>query len=264
MVLLLLAYLSVQPVAADTIGITSTNGMNSTSSANPSGWIFFLKIVASSSVSISSISFYSSAPSMGNGNAGIYSDSGGMPGSLLAQGTPQALVNGWNSILVSASITASTNYWLGVEMQSGQWYYSYAASGAGGRAWISGGNTCCTLPFSAGSLSGSDYGSYAIYATYSLGPSTYNFNVHSGATQVVVTVSWTGPPGTASVTIAGPGGTPTLSESGAVVYDRVSYITGSSTPTNIHRVTFTLSSPPTGTWTAGVSQAGATVTIEVS
>lgn len=93
--------------------------------------------------------------------------------------------------------------------------------------------------------------------------SSYNFNVRTGATQVVVTVSWTGT-GTASVTIAGPGGTPTLSESGAVVYDRISYVSGSSTPTNIHRVTFTLSSPPTGTWTAYVSQSGATVTIEVS
>jgi hypothetical protein len=92
---------------------------------------------------------------------------------------------------------------------------------------------------------------------------TYNFNVHTGATQVVVTVSWSGS-GTASVTIAGPGGTPTLSESGAVVYDRTTYQSGSSTPTNIHRVTFTLSSPPTGTWTAYVSQSGATVTIEVS
>jgi hypothetical protein len=93
--------------------------------------------------------------------------------------------------------------------------------------------------------------------------STYNFNVHTGATQVVVTVSWTGS-GTASVTIAGPSGSPTLSESGAVVYDRTTYQSGSSTPTNIHRVTFTISSPPTGAWTAYVSQSGATVTIEVS
>jgi hypothetical protein len=93
--------------------------------------------------------------------------------------------------------------------------------------------------------------------------STYNFNARAGATQVVVTVSWTGT-GAASVTIAGPGGTPSLSELGAVVYDRTTYQTGSSTPTNIHRVTFTLSSPPAGTWTAYVSQPGATVIIEVS
>ncbi|HYW01517.1 MAG TPA: hypothetical protein VE862_08610 [Candidatus Acidoferrum sp.] len=98
------------------------------------------------------------------------------------------------------------------------------------------------------------------------GPSTNSFNVHAGATQVIVTVLWTGT-GTASVQISGPGGTPTLSESGAVIYDQISYISSSSTPTNIHRVTFTLNPSPASaqTWTAIVtSSASYTVTIEVS
>jgi hypothetical protein len=77
-------------------------------------------------------------------------------------------------------------------------------------------------------------------------------------------VTWSGSPGAASVTIAGPGGNPTMSESGAVIYDRTSYVSGNSPPINIHRVTFTLSSPTTSTWTAYVSQPGATVTIEVN
>lgn len=96
-------------------------------------------------------------------------------------------------------------------------------------------------------------------------PSTYNFNVRTGATQVLVTVSWTGT-GTASVTIAGPSGTPIMYEASAAVYDRISYVSGSTTPTNIHRDTFTLSSPPTGTWNAYVSLSATTytVTIEVS
>src|SRR5208337_5296092 len=98
------------------------------------------------------------------------------------------------------------------------------------------------------------------------GPSTNSFNVHAGATQVIVTVLWTGTGG-ASVQISGPGGTPTLSESGAVIYDQISYISSSSTPTNIHRVTFTLSPSPASaqTWTALVTlSASYTVTIEVS
>ena len=100
------------------------------------------------------------------------------------------------------------------------------------------------------------------------GPASFPITVHSGATQVVVTISWTGT-GTAPVTLVGPGGSPTLSESGAAVYDRTSIPTGSSTPTYIHRVTFTLSpSPPsTQTWTVLISIAvpsGYTVTIEVS
>jgi len=93
-----------------------------------------------------------------------------------------------------------------------------------------------------------------------------SFNVHAGATQVVVTVMWSGT-GTASVQISGPGGTPILSESGAVIYDRVTYASGSSTPINIHRVTFTLSPSPitAQTWTALVTVSGSyTVTIEVT
>lgn len=93
-------------------------------------------------------------------------------------------------------------------------------------------------------------------------PPTYNFNVRSGATQVVVTVSWTGT-ATSFVTIAGPSGNPTITEAAAVVYDRTMFVSG-GTQTNIHRVTFALTSPPTGTWTAFVSPSGATVTIEVS
>jgi len=100
------------------------------------------------------------------------------------------------------------------------------------------------------------------------GPASFPITVHSGATQVVITISWTGT-GTAPVTLVGPGGSPTLSESGAAVYDRTSIPTGSSTPTYIHRVTFTLSPSPssTQTWTVLISIAvpsGYTVTIEVS
>jgi hypothetical protein len=99
------------------------------------------------------------------------------------------------------------------------------------------------------------------------GPGSYTTNVHAGATQVVVTVTWTGS-GTSSVALAGPGGTPTLSESGEVVYDRLTYTSGSTTPTNIHRVTFNIStySPSTAqTWTVYVSLSTSyTVTIEVS
>jgi len=97
-------------------------------------------------------------------------------------------------------------------------------------------------------------------------PGSYPVYVYAGASKVTVTVTWTGS-GTAAIYLAGPGGSPTLSEPGAVIYDRVVYVSGSSTPTYIHRVTFTLSSPPTSTqtWNALVSLTGSyTVTIEVN
>jgi hypothetical protein len=105
-------------------------------------------------------------------------------------------------------------------------------------------------------------------------PASYGFNVKSGATQIVVTLTyaWTGtgtsPAG--SITIVGPGGTPQYGESSGAVYDRTSIaVSGSSSAyTVLHRVTFTVSgitSPQV--WTALVSLASVStynITIEVS
>jgi len=106
------------------------------------------------------------------------------------------------------------------------------------------------------------------------GPASFSFNVRAGAPQIVVTLtySWSGSgsPPLGSITIAGPGGTPTLQESAAVVYDRTSITVsgGTSTYSIIHRATFTID--PLGsaqTWTALVSLPGISsynVAIEVS
>jgi len=106
------------------------------------------------------------------------------------------------------------------------------------------------------------------------GPASYNFNVKAGATQIVVTLTYgwsgTGSPPQGSITIAGPGGTPTLQESAAVVYDRTSISVSGSTTTYsiIHRATFTITAPgSTQTWTALISLSGVSnynVAIEVS
>jgi len=105
------------------------------------------------------------------------------------------------------------------------------------------------------------------------GPASYGFNVKSGATQIVVTLTyaWTGSgtPPAGSITIVGPGGTPQYPESSGAVYDRTSIaVSGSSnTYTLLHRVTFIVSditSPQV--WTALVSLAGVStynITIEV-
>ena len=244
-------------VQGDTFGSTSLSGMGTYAGDL---YILFAKYTATTSGPLSSISL---AATGGTGNVAIYADNSGSPGSLMAQGTTQTLSNGWNtfsSLSASATIVASTNYWLAFEMSSGSFYYA-DSGGPGGYGLVS---TCCNMPATIAVTTIFAHRTYGVYATYATGPSTYGFNVRTGATQVVVTVSWAGTPGTTSVSIAGPGGTPTLSESGAVVYDRVSYVTGSSTPTNIHRVTFSVTGQPTGTWTAYVSQTGAAVTIEVS
>jgi len=122
-------------------------------------------------------------------------------------------------------------------------------------------------------MDGAD-GSTTFTDDYYSGPSLFSFNVRAGATQIVVTLtySWSGsgsaPSG--SITIAGPGGTPTLNESGAVVYDRTSITVSGSTSTYsiIHRATFTITPPGSAqTWTAQISLLGISsynVAIEVS
>jgi len=114
-----------------------------------------------------------------------------------------------------------------------------------------------------------------VTATVNVGAaSSYSFNVKSGATQIVVTLTyaWTvsGAPPAGSITIQGPGGTPQYQESAGAVFDRTSIaVSGSSNAyTLLHRVTFTVSgiaSPQV--WTALVSLASVStynITIEVS
>jgi hypothetical protein len=106
------------------------------------------------------------------------------------------------------------------------------------------------------------------------GPASYSFSVRVGATQVIATLTYTwsgsGSPPSGSITLVGPGGSPILQESGAVVYDRTSIAVSGSTSTYsiIHRVTFTITAPSQAqTWTALVSLSGVSnynVAIEVS
>jgi len=117
--------------------------------------------------------------------------------------------------------------------------------------------------------------SHDVTATLSVtGPASYGFNVKSGATQIVVTLTyaWTGSgtPPAGSITIVGPGETPQYPESSGAVYDRTSIAVSGSSNTYmlLHRVTFTvhdITSPQV--WTALVSLASVStynIAIEVS
>lgn len=124
-------------------------------------------------------------------------------------------------------------------------------------------------------IDASDGGSHNHQVTVSLtvtAPANFQFNVKGTATQVVVTLMYSSSsaPPAASLTIAGPLGSPTLAETAGTVYDRTSITVTSGTPTYnvIHRVTWTVSAPGSAqVWTVYVSLSGAssyTVTIEVS
>jgi hypothetical protein len=113
----------------------------------------------------------------------------------------------------------------------------------------------------------------ATFTVTVVAPAAFQFNVKETATQIVLTLTYTSataPPPVGTITIAGPGGNPMISESGGVVYDRTSIAVagGTSTYSLIHRVTFTVTAPGSAqVWTAYVSLSGVSnynLTIEVS
>ena len=65
--------------------------------------------------------------------AGLYADSGGHPGSLLAQGTLAAPAGGaWNTIAIPpVPLVAGTRYWIALLGRDGTLVYR---------------NRCCTVP----------------------------------------------------------------------------------------------------------------------
>jgi len=100
------------------------------------------------------------------------------------------------------------------------------------------------------------------------GPNEFNFDVKAGATQIVVTVTWTGSGTTTIVAIASPGG-PTIYDTSGGTYDRTSIaVVSGQQPsyTNIHRATFTITAPTSHQmWTLYVSGPNTyTVTVEVT
>ena len=90
--------------------------------SNPAGNAEAFREVAASSGTLTKLTVYvdplSGATQL---TAGIYSDSGGHPGTLLGQGTLNAPVAGsWNEVSVPAtSITGGTTYWIAILSPSG-------------------------------------------------------------------------------------------------------------------------------------------------
>lgn len=278
--LILIPLASSQSLVTDTIGDTT----------GQYGYVacaFAFSITASQSGSLQTIGV--NFPSSGGRVAvAIYSDNSNRPGSLLASSAIATATKGWNDVAVtSITIVAGTKYWLAFQTTASQVYGStstqdteayygqaFSTTFPGGSFYTSpvGGHianlrmTYGTGTTSTTTSSTSSSATTSSSTITSASPSTNTFNVQAGATQVIVIVQWTGS-GSATIQIAGPNGTPILSESSAVVYDQTTYTSNSTTPTNIHRVTFTLSPSPTSaqTWTALVTvPASYTITIKVS
>ncbi|MGZ4411105.1 MAG: galactose oxidase-like domain-containing protein [Gaiellaceae bacterium] len=92
-------------------------GIEPTTDSNPVGAAEAFKTTASAAGTLSTLNVYVDPTSNGSKlTAGVYADSGGHPGALLAQGTLTSPVAGaWNVVSVgSAQITSGATYWIGV------------------------------------------------------------------------------------------------------------------------------------------------------
>ncbi len=101
----------------------------------------------------------------------IYSDVGGSPGVLLAQSATGSLVgNAWNTLPVSATLSANTAYWLVYNTNGSNPNLNnmkYASGGQGG--WSNGAVTFGSWPASFGSAAAASI-TFSIFATYDTGP----------------------------------------------------------------------------------------------
>lgn len=151
--------------------------------------------------------------------AGLYSDNGGHPGTLLGQGTLQAPVGGgWNSIAIgAASVTSGAAYWIAVAAPAGAGTLRFrdACCGGGSPAETSAQTALSTLPASwatggayrDGPLSA--YGSSATTPALVVSPTTLSFSGAAGGASPAPailsisnggggTLSWSASSGTSS------------------------------------------------------------------
>ncbi len=143
---------------------TSSTTLGNASSANAGsagagGIIGGTTYTLSQPMTVTSLSFYFSGGTNGSGVVGLYSDSGGRPGTLLVQSNAQSLNSGgWNNFVVTPTAIQPGNYWIyGSFSGTANWQYS---------------NGCCT--------GGYLFGSY-----------TYNGSLPNTITTTLTGYGWT-------------------------------------------------------------------------
>jgi hypothetical protein len=107
--------------------------------------------------------------------AGVYADSGGHPGTLLAQGTLASPASGaWNTVALGATpaIAAGGTYWIAILSPSGRGTLAFRDVTGGGASETSASATLGTLPSSW--VTGAVYrdGPLSAYGTGTVGPDT--------------------------------------------------------------------------------------------
>jgi hypothetical protein len=98
-----------------TLGFVGDQNIEGTADPSGLGTVEATRYVATSSGSVTSLSIYLDASNRATSfTLGLYTDAGGAPGALLAQGSRTGAQNGsWNTVAVNATTTTSgTGYWI--------------------------------------------------------------------------------------------------------------------------------------------------------
>jgi chitodextrinase len=198
---------------AGSVLIGSTT-VQSTVDFNSAGRAEAFRASATASGNVTSVSVYIDSRSTASSlKVGLYTDSSGHPGALLAQGTissPQ--VGAWNSASLNTSVAVSSgsNYWIAVLGPTGKFYFRDAhahggASETSSQSWLT------SLPVAW--ATGTTYadGPISAYGVADITPATTDTTppsapanaAASGATQTSVSLSWS--PSTDNVGVAGYG-----------------------------------------------------------
>ena len=183
-----------------TFGNTNIGGTNDTGDSNHLNASRFT--MGSVDGTVTSMSVYITSPIDNSPNnlyqLAIYSDSSGVPGTLIAQSSSQTITaNTWNTASISASLSANSPYWLVYNSNgSSDTFNNLALSSGGSFAWKS--QSFGAWPNSY-SPDGSSSNSASIYATLTsssggaVNPAnSFRLNFSKGCVDVEVTKSGAG------------------------------------------------------------------------
>ncbi len=95
--------------------------------------------------------------------AAIYADNGGEPGALIAGSAPQTATLGWNALPLSANLSASTTYWLAINLEGSDTNLGYTWCGCGTGALHSVELFSSSWDDPAGASDGGTFGSFGDY-----------------------------------------------------------------------------------------------------
>jgi hypothetical protein len=151
-----------------TIGTTSVGTMTDTGNNNS---LHCFKYTASGTGVLSSISIF-----IANTNSydktysmGIYKDSYGSPSTLLARtGDGQLTANSWNSLPISAAVSAGSYYWLCYNSRAGNDSYNNIKYSSGSTPAVYRSQSYGSWPSSFGSVQARWTDNYSIYASASV------------------------------------------------------------------------------------------------